>query len=208
MRKIDCPPRCRTPTGLEKFSILFSMSVDGDLLNRRPIPVVIRKRRESSMRHAFITVVLAGVLVGCGSPVRPTQEDRFPLYSGQWRGVIGEVQVALQIQAERGFGGPSLRGTGTYLNGTSGQNGRLTIGGLGNLDDTSNAPPFLNLSTADELGADGRTITKSGQLMGQFSGNLSGPRTWPGQFKGPRTFGRDYDGIFGVPNAAVTFIKD
>jgi hypothetical protein len=44
--------------------------------------------------------------------------------------------------------------------------------------------------------------------MGQFRGNLSGPGTWPGQFEGPRTFGHDYDGIFGVPNAAVTFIKD
>jgi hypothetical protein len=160
------------------------------------------------MRRAFITVVLAGVLVGCGSPVRPTQEDRFPLYSGQWRGVIGEVQVVLQIQAERGFGWPSLRGTGTYLNRTTGQNGRLTVGGLGNLDDTSDAPALLNLSTADELGADGQTITKMGQHMGQFRGNLSGPGTWPGQFEGPRTFGHDYDGIFGVPNAAVTFIKD
>jgi hypothetical protein len=29
-----------------------------------------------------------------------------------------------------------------------------------------------------------------------------------GQFEGPRTFGHDYDGIFGVPNAVVTFIKD
>jgi len=44
--------------------------------------------------------------------------------------------------------------------------------------------------------------------MGQFRGNLSGPRTWPGQFEGPRTFGHDYDNIFGVANAAVTFIKD
>jgi hypothetical protein len=122
--------------------------------------------------------------------------------------VIGEVQVVLQIQAERGFGSPSLRGTGTYLNGTTGQNGRLTVGGLGNLDDTSDAPALLNLSRADELGADGQTITKMGQHMGQFRGNLSGPRTWPGQFEGPRTFGHDYDGIFGVPNAAVTFIKD
>ena len=160
------------------------------------------------MRSACITVVLAGVLVGCGSPVRPTQEDRFPLYSGQWRGVIGGVQVVLQIQAERGFGSPALRGTGTYLNGTTGQNGRLTIGGLGNLDDTSNSPDLLNLSTADELGADRQTITKLGQPMGQFRGNLSGARTWVGQFEGPRTFGNDYDGIFGVPNAAVMFIKD
>ena len=71
-----------------------------------------------------------------------------------------EVQVVLQIQAERGFGWPSLRGTGTYLNGTTGQNGRLTVAGLGNLDDTSDAPALLNLSTAHELGADGQTITK------------------------------------------------
>ena len=159
------------------------------------------------MRRAFITVVLAGGLVGCGSPF-PTQASRFPLYSGQWRGVIGEVQVALQIEAEEGFASPSLRGTGTYLNGTTGQNGRLTIGGLGNLDDTSVRPAFLNLYTADELGADGQTITKMGQQMGQFKGNLSGPRTWTGQFEGPRSFGHDYDGIFGVANAAVTFIKD
>ena len=160
------------------------------------------------MRRLFITVVLAGVLVGCGSPVRPTQEGRFPLYSGQWRGVIGDVQIVLQLQAERGFGRPSLSGTGTYLNGTTGQNGRLTVGGLGNLDDTSDPPALLNLSTADEHGADGLTITKMGQPMGQFRGNLSGTQTWPGQFDGPRRFGHDYDGIFGVPNAAVTFIKD
>lgn len=160
------------------------------------------------MRQAVITVVLAGVLVGCASPVRPTQEDRFPLYSGQWRGVIGEVQVVLQIQAERGFGEPSLRGTGTYLNGTTGQTGRLTVAGLGNLDDTSEVTALLNLSTADEHGADGLTITKTGQPMGQFRGNLSGSRTWPGQFEGPRRFGHDYDGIFGIPNGAVTLIKD
>jgi hypothetical protein len=160
------------------------------------------------MRRAFITAVLAGLLVGCGSPVRPTQEDRFPLYSGQWRGVIGEVQIVLQIQAERGFGRPGLRGTGTYVNGTTGQNGRLTVFGLGNLDDASDPPALLNLSTADELGADGQTITKLGQPMGQFNGNLSGPGIWPGQFEGPRRFGHDYDGIFSVPNAAVTLIKD
>ena len=165
------------------------------------------------MRRAFIAVVLAGVLVGCESPVRPTQEDRFPLYSGQWRGVIGEVQVTLQIQAERGFGLPALRGTGTYLNGTTGQNGRLTIGGSGTMDDRSAAPASFNLYWANELGADGQTITKLGQpFMGRFTGNLSGPQrwpqTWPGQFEGPRRSGWDYDGIFGVPNAAVTFIKD
>src|SRR4029453_7222223 len=126
------------------------------------------RRRGFSMRRAFITFVLAGVLVGCGSPVRPTQEDRFPLYSGQWRGVIGEVQVVLQIQAERGFGWPSLRGIGKYRNGTTGENGALTIGGLGKLEHTSDAPALLHLFTADELGADGQTITKLGQQMGQF----------------------------------------
>jgi hypothetical protein len=160
------------------------------------------------MKRAFITVVLAGVLVDCESPVRPTQEDRFPLYSGQWRGVIGEVQITLQIQAQRGFGSPALLGTGTYLNGTTGQNGRLTIGGLGTMDDRSAAPALLSLSTAAELGADGRTFTKLEQPMGQFTGNLSGPRTWPGHFEGPRRWGWDYDGIFGVPNAAVTLFKD
>ena len=159
------------------------------------------------MRQAVITVGL-GVLVSCASPVRPTQEDRFPLYSGQWRGVIGDVQIVLQLQAERGFGRPSLSGTGTYLNGTTGQNGRLTVGGLGNLDDTSSVTALLNFSTADEHGADGLTIIKMGQPMGQFRGNLSGPRTWPGQFEGPRTSGHDYDGIFGVANGAVTLIKD
>jgi hypothetical protein len=156
-----------------------------------------------------LTLIAAlSVTVGCLSPARPTQADRIPLYSGQWRGVIGEVQVVLQIQAERGFGSPSLRGTGTYLNGTTGQNGRLTVAGLGNLDDTSDVTSLLNLETVHELGADGQTITKMGQFMGQFRGNLSGPRTWPGHFEGPRSFRNDYDGIFGVPNAAVTFIKD
>ena len=155
-----------------------------------------------------LTLIAAiSVNLGCGSPARPTQEDRFPLHSGQWRGVIGQVQVVLQIQAARGFGSPSLGGTGTYLNSLTEQNGRLTVSGLGTLDDTRDPPASFNLFTADELGADGR-ITKLGQHMGQFRGNLSGPRTWPGQFDGPRGFGRDDDGIFEVPRAAVTFVKD
>jgi hypothetical protein len=121
--------------------------------------------------------------------------------------VIGEVQVVLQIQAERGFAAPHLAGTGTHLNGTTGQNGRLTIDGFGNLDDTSGAPAFFNLFTPDEYGADGVTIAKLGQYMGRFGGNVSGTRTWSGQFEGPRRSAHDYDGIFIVQNAAVTFIK-
>jgi hypothetical protein len=156
----------------------------------------------------WLTLTAAlSLTIGCSSPTRPTQEDRFPVYSGQWRGVIGDVHVVLQIQAERGFGLPALGGTGTYRNGATGETGRLTVSGIGTFEDTANSSAFFNISTAYELGADGQSITKPAQPMGQFRGNVSGG-TWPGEFQGPRTFGWNYDGIFGILHAMVTFMKD
>ena len=176
------------------------------LLHRHAVVALGAFPKTISRRLRLTLAAALSVTVGC-SPTFPTQEERFPLYSGQWRGVIGQVQVVLQIQAQRGYGSPALGGTGTYLNGTTGQNGRLTVSGLGNLDDTATLPALLNLRTADEVRPDG-VVTKVGQFMGQFIGNPSDPRTWPGQFEGPRLHGSDYDGIFEVSRASVTFIKD
>jgi hypothetical protein len=173
--------------------------------------LILHKNRPPLRLLGSLTLIAAiSVYVGCGSPAQPTQEERIPLFSGQWRGVIGEVEAVLQIQAQRGFGSPALSGTGTFLNRTTGQNGRLTISGLGTLYDTPDrGPALLNLATPDEVGADGR-ITKPQQHMGQFRGHLSGSRTWPGQFEGPYNNSGmlTADGIFGVQRAAVTFIKD
>jgi len=171
--------------------------------------ILHKNRRPLRLLRSLTLIAAISVHVGCGSPARPTQEERTPLYSGQWRGVIGEVEVVLQIQAQPGFV-LALSGTGTFLNRTTGQNGRLTISGIGWLYDTpDSAPAFFNLATPDEVGA-GARITKSQQHMGQFKGRLSGSRTWPGQFEGPYNNSGmlTADGIFGVQQAAVTFIKD
>jgi hypothetical protein len=152
-----------------------------------------------------IVVALISVVACGGVPTRPTQEDRFPLYSGQWRGTINGIEVVLQIQAERGFAVASLRGTGTAVKSATGESARLQLVGSAALEYTA-SPAYINFSTADELSPDGRAIVRLGQFVGRFTGDiLEDQRTWRGQFDGSRT---TYASLFGEQATAVTFIKD
>jgi hypothetical protein len=93
--------------------------------------------------------------IACNSgPTRPTEEDRFGLYTGRWRGNINGVEVVLDMRAERGSGLPYLGGTRTALNSATGEIHRLTISGFGTIVDAESTAVF-NLFTAYEIGSGG-----------------------------------------------------
>ncbi len=113
----------------------------------------------SCSRGIGCLAVLLGLLAfsgtACNGPTRPTQEDRFGLYTGRWRGNINSLEVVLDMQAERGFGLPALGGTGTALNAATGEIHRLTISGFANSEDRADSTASftsLPLTRSDQEG--------------------------------------------------------
>jgi hypothetical protein len=166
----------------------------------------------SYSRAIGCVTVLLGLLLAfsgtaCNSgPTRPTQEDRFGLYTGTWRGNINGLEVVLDMRAEQGFGLPALGGTGTALNSARGEIHRLTISGFGTIDDRDGMAAFFNIFTADEIGPGGVYLS-FGKHTGALSGNVSRDgRTWPGRWTS--TTRDDGAPIFGSGEHSVMLIKE
>ena len=123
------------------------------------------------------------------------------LYSGQWRGVIGDFQVVVQVEAVAGFFAPVLNGTGYAVNRTTGETTRLMIHGIGTMTDANKAGSLLNIEVASEnVGAAAR--------IGQFAGHLSSDRrSWPGHYQA-LSHVSDFVDLFRVDDVPVTFTKD
>lgn len=149
-----------------------------------------------------VALVIALTLAGCGGPTAPSEQvDRIALYSGQWRGVIGDVVVVLQIQAVAGYRAPALDGTGTAVNRTTGDTHKLKIFGSGSMTDDCGTCSMFNIRLDQGgLGPHAR--------IGQFFGQLSQrTRSWSGHYRAS-SFDPDFVDVFGVDNVPVTFTKD
>ena len=154
---------------------------------------------------AVLGLLLAVNGAACNSPTRPSQEDRFEVYTGRWRGNINGVDIVLEVRAERGFGSPYLGGTGTAVNAATGETYRLTISGFGTIVDAESTA-FFNIFTADEFSAGGLLLS-SGKHTGDMRGNVSRDgRTWPGRWTS--TTNTDGAPIFGPGEHPFTLIKE
>jgi hypothetical protein len=189
--------------------LLYVVQIGAEMNRKSAAPVPSNGRPATSAFARLIVMAISAASItasGCGgSPTQPSQGERIALYSGQWRALIGDVRVVVQIHAVRGFFAPVLDGTGSAVNVTTGETNQLKISGSGMMSDDSGSGSFFNISMADEV-TEGRTTP--GGSIGQFTGHiLADGRTWTGRYRAWSNF-TDYVDIFGVADVPVTFAKD
>ncbi len=171
-------------------------------------------RCSPAMWRAALLFALPGALgvAACSSgPLRPSDPQRFSLYSGTWRTSINGWEVVLQMEAVQGFAGPALLGSGSARNEVTGETHILRIAGDGTNDDSHGFVARFDLWADPYQPTPGSSMATNpgGRHTGWFTGNVLGDgRTWPGRWSGTNVTD-PYAGLalFGAGSNAVMWIK-